>query len=83
MSKAVVEIGYRKLVLPLAKAVQVVDLLGDAEIYETAYHKDEVNDKSVKTHHIFGVDIDNSIQMHIISDVEYSKYKLAGKPKKS
>lgn len=77
----IIDFGFRKLVLPLDKAVQVVDLLVDAEVYEYKYHRDEENEKSYKTNHIF-TPADTGIEIQVITAKQYANYKLAGEPAK-
>jgi hypothetical protein len=79
MSVAIVDTGYRKVVLPMDKAMQLIDLLAEAEIYETKYHRNSKDEPSHKTHHIYK-EANRVIEMMAISDEHYEMYKLAGKP---
>lgn len=79
MSVAIINFGYRQLVLPVDKAMQLVDVLVEAEVYEHKYHKDDKTEKTHKTNHIYRP-TDNSVEVSVISDEQYQMYKLAGKP---
>jgi hypothetical protein len=83
MTKCVVSIGYKNFVLDAEKALGLVDLLADAEVYEEKWHS-ETKDN---TYHIYpneghtsayGV----SMELKMLSNKFYQMAKLAGKPKK-
>lgn len=86
MSKAkmVVRIGYTSFVLDAAKAVQVLDMLSDAELYESKwYPKDE--DAGVEAHykkHIWENDNMDTITVEYLPHAVYAVGKVLGKPPK-
>lgn len=74
-------ITYGSYVLPAAKALQLMNLMAKAEIYESVYHSDMVGDYNEKhTHHIYAQD--REIGMKLLPDAYYGMCKLAGKPEK-
>ena len=68
----VLELGYRNFVLSTADAVQILQLLEKAEIYENKY------DDGMYTHHVYAND--QPIPAKLIGDDLYRMAKLAGKP---
>jgi len=68
----VLELGYRHFVLPTADAVQILQLLEKAEIYENKYGDGEY------THHVYMND--QPIPAKLLGDDLYRMAKLAGKP---
>lgn len=82
MSMAIVDLGYRKIVLPVEKACELAQILIDMEIYEYKYHRDDATDTSTKTNHIWKP-TDGMVDIQIITDATYNKFKLAGEPKKA
>jgi hypothetical protein len=67
----VIELGYRNFVLPTSDAVQILQLLEKAEIYENKY------DDGAYTHHVYAND--QPIAAKLIGDDLYRMAKLAGK----
>ena len=80
----VVDLGYRKVVLAREKAIQLMDCLENAEIYEEKYWNDEKRrEKGMSesyTYHVYTNEANFSMQ--IMSDSKYQMAKLAGKPTK-
>jgi hypothetical protein len=78
-SKLVVEIGYRKYIVPTDKAVTLMEILYDAEIFEEKYRSKE---NGGTTYHCYGQDGNNrsSVSMYLIPESLYRMAKLAGKP---
>lgn len=81
----VVEIGYTKFVLPRDKALQMVEILEQAEVYETKYwnaerRKERNMGDNDYTYHVYPNEKEYS--MKIVSDQHYQMAKLAGKPEK-
>ena len=78
MPKIEIEVGYRHFVLDGDKALQVLDILQDAEIYEVKYRSEA---EGGTTHHIYPQDpIGSIVEISYLTDAQYSMYKLAGKP---
>jgi hypothetical protein len=76
-----VSVYYANYVLPAAKAVQLVNLLSKAEIYEDKYHPELKGEHADKyTHHVY--EHDKLMTMKILPDAFYKMAKLAGKPEK-
>ena len=84
MTKCVVSIGYKNFVLESEKAVKLLEIVADAEVYEEKWHS-ETKDN---TYHIYmneghasseGV----AMSMKVLSNGFYQMAKLAGKPNKS
>ena len=81
MNMAIVDFGFRQIVLPLDKAVQVVNILVEGEVYEYKYHKNDTDEKTYKTNHIYKTP-DTSMEIRVITNEQYNNYKLAGAPAK-
>jgi len=80
----VIDLGYRKVVLNREKAMQLMECLEGAEIYEERYWSDdkrkELGMTETYTYHVYPNDANFSMQ--IVSDSKYQMAKLAGKPTK-
>jgi len=78
----VIDLGYRKVVLTKEKAMQLMDCLESAEIYEDRYWSEdkrkELGMTETYTYHVYPND--NNFSMQIVSDSKYQMAKLAGKP---
>jgi hypothetical protein len=68
----VLELGYKNFVLPTADAVQILQLLEKAEVYENKYEGGEYS------HYVFAND--QLISAKLLGDDLYRMAKLAGKP---
>lgn len=76
--KAIVQVGYTKYVMNTQQALTLLELLADAEIYESKYRRDADN-----THHIYPQDTNQAInEFKVIPTAFYQMAKLAGKPEK-
>ena len=80
MSKVVITLGYRSIVLDADKAIALVDLVSGAEMYESKYHSKTDTTDSHNTYHIYPMTQENAFNMQLITDESYKLYKLAGKP---
>ena len=80
MSKVILNMGYRSVVLDANKALALISMLEDAERYESKYHSGENGKPSFNTHHIYPIDADNGFHMQLLTNESYNLYKLAGKP---
>ena len=80
MSKLIVNLGYRQIVLDADKAIALLDLLDGAERYEAKYHSAVNSTPAFNTHHIYPVDPDTGITLTMLSTESYNMYKLAGRP---
>ncbi len=78
MPKMVVTFGYRSFVMDGDKAMAMLDLLKDAEQYESKYRSKE---EGGTTHHIYDTDI-SSVELKFLPEDAYRMYKLAGKPER-
>jgi len=78
----VIDLGYRKVALTKEKAMQLMDCLESAEIYEEKYWSEdkrkELGMTETYTYHVYPND--NNFSMQIVSDSKYQMAKLAGKP---
>jgi hypothetical protein len=78
----VVDIGYKKYIMPRDKAMQLVEVLEGAEIYEEKYWSDEKRKEKgmteTYTYHVYANEVNFSMQ--IMSDSKYQMARLAGKP---
>jgi hypothetical protein len=80
MSKVIISLGYRSVVLDTEKALALVNMLEDAELYESKYHSATDGKPSYNTHHIYPMTQDHSFTMQMVTNESYNLYKLAGKP---
>jgi len=80
MSKVIVNLGYRSIVLDAEKAIAIAELMQDAEMYQSKYHSAENGNSSYNTYHIYPVEPDSGFAMQLITNESYNMYKLAGKP---
>lgn len=80
MSKVIVNLGYRSIVLDAEKAIAIAELMQDAEMYQSKYHSAENGNPSYNTHHIYPIEPDNGFSMQMLTTESYNMYKLAGKP---
>ena len=82
-AKIIISTGYRKFVLDADKALKVVELLHDAELYETKYHSATNGHDSYNSHHVYENDESTSnITIELIPEAMYAVAKLAGRPDK-
>lgn len=81
MNKAAVRIGYTEFVLDTQKALTLLELLSEAEIYEEKWHKAE---DGGSTYHVYPQDnADGLRQLKIIPHAFYQIAKMAGRPEKT
>ena len=80
MSKVVINLGYRSVVMDTDKALELVKLLEDVEMYESKYHSAKDGKPSYNTHHIYPMPQEQAFTMQLITNESYNLYKLAGKP---
>lgn len=80
MSKVVMNLGYRSIVVDADKALAIADLMQDAETYQSKYHSKTDTQDSHNTYHIYPSEPDNGFSMQLITNEAYNMYKLAGKP---
>jgi len=73
--KAVVTIGYREYVLDADKALTLLGLLEDAEIYQEKYRQGGVN-----TFHVYQNEDPQTTTLKLLPKKLYDLAKLAGKP---
>lgn len=80
MAKVIVEFGYDKaFVMEADKALTLLDLLKDAEVYKEVWRG---QDKGGSTFHIFPQQKE-LCSMKVLSSNMYSLAKLAGKPEEN
>ena len=77
MAKVIVEFGYDKaFVMDADKALTLLDLLKDAEVYKEVWRS---SDKGGNSYHIFPQQKE-LCSLKVLSSNMYSMAKLAGKP---
>lgn len=78
----VIDLGYRKVVMPKEKAMMLMDCLESAELYEEKYWSEdkrkELGMTETYTYHVYPNE--SNFSMQIVSDSKYQMAKLAGKP---
>lgn len=79
-----VEIGWQKFIMTREKALQMVEILEGAELYEEKYWNEaKKKEKGITedyTYHVYPND--KNYTMRIIPDATYQMARLAGKPEK-
>ena len=80
MSKVIMNLGYRSIVVDADKALTIAELLQDADTYTSKYHSAQDGNPSYNTHHIYPADPDTGFTMQLLTNESYNLYKLAGKP---
>lgn len=80
MKKAIIHVGYTQYVLDTQKALAILEILSDAEIYEDKWRKQE---EGGTTYHIYPQEEGSEVKtMKIIPMGFYNMAKLAGRPVK-
>ena len=75
MAKCIVNIGYHSYVVNTEEAVALLNILGEAEVFNEKYE-----DKHT-TYHVYPQELNgNRISMKLLPDSLYKFAKLAGKP---
>jgi len=77
-TKALIEFRT-SYVLPIEKAVEVMKLLSEAEVYDTKWHSGKDGGSSSYTHHIYTPKT-NSLSLSLMHNGTYAMYKAAGSP---
>jgi hypothetical protein len=78
MKKAIIRIGYYDYVLDTPKAIALLELLEETEMYESKYH---TTDGGVSTHHIYKRETEDGTRpLRLLTKSFYDMAKLAGKP---
>ena len=77
-----IEIGYKKIVLPRDKAMQMMECLESSMEYQAKYWSEEDRKRlgmtGAYTYHVFPNDTQYAIA--VITDEHFEMAKLAGKP---
>ena len=73
--KAVVSLGYREYVLDADKALTLLGLLEDAEMYKEVYQSGGIN-----TFHVYQNEEPQTMHLKLLPKKLYNLAKLAGKP---
>ena len=79
MSKIVMRIGYKDLVLSPEAALAIISAIADAEVYEQVWHRGE-DGASHYTHHVYPQNPTEKMSVEILSNELYRMAKLAGEP---
>ncbi len=74
--KAIVKVNYKDFVMDAEKALTMLSLLEEAEVYESKW------DGKTSAHYIYNQDSDSVRELRLIPDALYRMAKLAGKPNK-
>ena len=80
MSKVIINMGYRSIVVDVENAIEIARLMASAEVYESKYRSAQDGRSSYNTHHIYPMEQDYAFTMQMVTDESYNLYKLAGKP---
>ena len=80
MKKAIVRVGYTSYVIDTQKALTLLELLADAELYEEDWKPKE---KGGTTFHIYPQQTHESIRdFKVLPTALYHMAKMAGKPER-
>jgi len=79
-AKIIISLGYRKFVMDSDRALKVIDLLADAEMYEAKYHSSVGDVAAYNSHHVYANEDANGIGLELMPEAMYAVAKLAGKP---
>ena len=75
--KAIVNIGYKSYVMDAEKAVAMLSMLDQAEVYENKW------ESKTTAHYIYPQDSSDHVrELKLLPDALYRMAKLAGKPNK-
>ena len=81
--KALLRVGHTEYVLELSKAVQILELLEGALVYEACWHSgnDKYDGKSYHTYHVYE---NEEVKSHLetLPDSYVNMLRLAGKPER-
>lgn len=75
MAKCVIDFGHSNYVIDADKAVKLMELLDQAEVYQSRWRRE---DEGGSTKHIY--EADRLCSLELLSEAKYKMYKLAGKP---
>ena len=74
--KAIVKVNYKDFVMDAEKALTMLSLLEEAEVYESKW------DGKTSAHYIYNQENDSVRELKLVPDALYRMAKLAGKPNK-
>ena len=78
MTKLVVQIGYNSFVMEGDKALQLLDTIESAEMFESKYRSEAEGGTS---YHIYPQEETlRKVEIMYLTENQYRMYKLAGKP---
>lgn len=80
MSKVVIRVGHKELVMTPAAALAVLDAISGAEVYEAKWHRGEGAGDSYYTNHIYPQSFTDRMSFEVITDEMYRMAKMAGAP---
>jgi hypothetical protein len=80
MKKAIIKVGYSQFVLDTSKALALLELLADAEIYEDKWRNKE---DGGTTYHVYPQDTNDGLrELKVVPMAFYHMAKMAGRPEK-
>ena len=84
MSKVVLTIFGKKIILEHTSAMKVMELVGDCEVFETKWNRDDENFAADETYHVYKPSpqeiLHNSVSVAPLPLELYEIAKLAGRP---
>ena len=81
MNKSIVSIGFTNYVLDTPKAVQLLEFLSEAELYEEKWNRS--GDGGTTSYHVFEQDDGKTVHtLKLLPSAFYRMAKLAGKPQR-
>jgi hypothetical protein len=78
--KALIKYGYKDYLLPAHKALEILEVLEGAELWDSVYHAHEDIKKATTTYHAYPAEGPKPDTLELIPDDLYRMAKLAGRP---
>lgn len=81
-TKCVVKIGYTSYVTDTSKAITLLEILNDLELYEEEYHSSKDGNPSYTSFHVYPQEEMGLATVKLLPTNMYQVAKIAGKPTK-
>jgi len=80
MGKALIRIGYNNYVMDVSDAVNILEIMGKAELYQAK--RDYKATPTTTSYHVWSQEMngDDNMTIQLLPDTLYRVAKLAGKP---
>lgn len=81
-TKCIVNLGWKAFVMDTSKALTLLELLENCEIYEEEWHREADGKPSYTTYHVYQPEEPSVTTLKLLPTNIYNVAKLAGKPEK-